>query len=455
MKLFNIKFLLVGITSLILFSCEKDTGADPLFSENPTERINEQEKELRDLLKSSEHGWKVTYFTDHPEFTNKYEHQLGAWNFLFNFTDDRNVDMISDFSETPTTPEQSEYDIVVGSTTKLSFSTGSIITYFTGGANSPLFSGLRGQGHKADFEFLYYGKDGDDLIFKTNRFQITLKFEKATAEDWTTNMQQKINIKETLEAQVKLKMETVIDGNTTVYNDVYYDIYSRYITNMETKGNVAYENDFSFGIGFTEEGLITAKPIVLGNEEIFNLTYNQGGNFFLGTSANGNTIKLYLEQRQVIDVLQKEYFRGLNFSSYAFPESSPKFRESIFYNAAQYFSGEQWSLLGFFIVPNNTIEYLLYDQNGDLIRYNYSITGLTYDNSTSTIIFGSGTWGTQTPVPADHKNALQTINDFILHNQGLKLIQTGVVKDGSLVYILESNNDPELWMAVDGVPYSS
>ena len=179
--IYKYTFILLPLV-FFLISCEDNNDPEDIFEKDSTERLNEQEKELSELLQSSEYGWKMTYFTDDPRYTNN-DQQLGGWTFIFDFVDNSHVVMVSDFSNQTLTPNESEYNIKLGSTIKLSFSTKNYIHDLSDANNAPS-SSLTGKGYKGDFEFLYYGQEGEDLIFRSNRFQIEIRFQKATAEDW-------------------------------------------------------------------------------------------------------------------------------------------------------------------------------------------------------------------------------------------------------------------------------
>ena len=174
MKVKNIfKYSTVAFLSAQLVACDK-TDTEQKFEQSPTERLNAREKELNDLLLSSEQGWKAVYFTDNT--------QLGGYTHLFKFTADGKVTMASDF-DADTKAYTSEYDVVLGSTVSLLFNTNNRIHLLSDSNNYPT-ADLKGEGYKGDFQFLYYGQEKGEIIFKTNRSFQELRFVKATAQDW-------------------------------------------------------------------------------------------------------------------------------------------------------------------------------------------------------------------------------------------------------------------------------
>lgn len=67
MKIKNIfKFLIIAFLTAQLGACVSNE-AEQKFDQTPAERLNAREKELNDLLLSSEYGWKAVYFTDNTQ----------------------------------------------------------------------------------------------------------------------------------------------------------------------------------------------------------------------------------------------------------------------------------------------------------------------------------------------------------------------------------------------------
>ena len=136
MKAKNIlKYLIVSFLILQLTSCTNN-DAEQKFDQSPTERLNAQQKELKDLLLSSEFGWKAVYFTD--------DSQLGGYTHLFKFAADGTVQMASDFDE-DTSISKSQYEIQLGSTVSLVFTTKSRI-HLLSDSNSYPTAALRSKG---------------------------------------------------------------------------------------------------------------------------------------------------------------------------------------------------------------------------------------------------------------------------------------------------------------------
>ncbi|MFV0248741.1 MAG: DUF4302 domain-containing protein [Tenacibaculum sp.] len=245
--------------ALLLLSCNK-SETEQIFEDSSAVRKEKREQELRNLLLSSEQGWKVTYFTDNT--------QLGGFTFLFRFIDDTQIEMVTDFNN-GYTKMQSEYDILYSSTTKLSFSTKNYIHDLSDSADSP-DSGLTGRGYKGDFEFLYYGAEGDDIIFRTNRDFIELRFSKATEDDWDNfeKNQDLINFINNSSRHLAYKKGDI------AYN-FFYNSDRRFAINIEEN------NDLNFGVGFTSTGIVISPAILIDGKQYSEFTLNKTTNKFV------------------------------------------------------------------------------------------------------------------------------------------------------------------------------
>lgn len=164
--------LLVALVSLSIHC--KDHTAKALFDKTSLQRGDERKFSLHEKLKASPYGWKILY---QP---SPYSPLTGYYRFLFRFLNDTKVEVAADYSSNDLVLRKSEYSILLGSTVKLSFSTACPMHYFSDSGFSPVpffpFTGMSGS-----FEFLYYGENTEgDLIFRTNRSNETLLFQKAT-----------------------------------------------------------------------------------------------------------------------------------------------------------------------------------------------------------------------------------------------------------------------------------
>ena len=273
-----INTVVVVLLSMFLINCADDDNAE-VFDESPAERTNAQKQELRTALQSSDTGWKAVYFTSPGE--------LGGFTFFFNFLDDETVEMTSDFDD-DFTVTKSKYDVVLGSTIKLSFTTKNDIHKLSDSANPP-DSGLIGRGYLGDFEFLYYGIDEatGDLIFRTNRTQEEVRFTKATTNEVQNIIDSKAIALELTDSEKSVYQNVIvtIDGVTEVF-DFSLNVNRRFI-------DISNDSDsYSFGIAYNEAGFTVSPALEIKGQEISEFTYNVEADKFIADLGSGNTAEI-------------------------------------------------------------------------------------------------------------------------------------------------------------------
>ena len=177
------RLLLLPIIALALFACQKNEPDDLFGGKNPSQRFQQNQAELRQELTSPEQGWKFVYYTNEKKF--------GGFIILMKFTPEGLVTMNSDIGAT-TSSSTSKYEIKWGQGTMLSFTTKNHIHEL-----SDSTKGETGVGYEGNFEFIYFGKEGNKLKFKTQRKDTEqfVYFEPATAQDWNTIQTLSSNVK--------------------------------------------------------------------------------------------------------------------------------------------------------------------------------------------------------------------------------------------------------------------
>ena len=199
------KIIFTLIVLVTLVACQKNEP-DSLFDKNPSERFEESQAELRKELTTAQQGWKLTYFTKEGVF--------GGYHFLMKFTPEGLVTMVSDFNSSTISPTTSKYEIQEGQGTMLAFTTKNYIHEL-----ADAMQGIRGTGYAGEFEFIYYGKEGNKLKFKTQRKSTEqfVYFEPATAEDWTDITTLSSNLSTLVENMSNYYMKVTANGTSTDY----------------------------------------------------------------------------------------------------------------------------------------------------------------------------------------------------------------------------------------------
>ena len=232
------RLLLLPIIALALFACQKNEPDDLFGGKNPSQRFEQSQAELRQELTSPEQGWKFVYYTNEKKF--------GGFIILMKFTPEGLVTMNSDIGAT-TSSTTSKYEIKWGQGTMLSFTTKNHIHEL-----SDSTKGETGVGYEGNFEFIYFGKEGNKLKFKTQRKDTEqfVYFEPATTQDWNTIQTLSSNVK-TLEDNIDNYYFTV---STTASSTGYeVNFANRFITVTSLDGNSTQKASVyatETGIGF-------------------------------------------------------------------------------------------------------------------------------------------------------------------------------------------------------------
>lgn len=298
------KLFLIAIIAIQFVSCEnKEYNSD--FEDSPTQRLDARKKELSDLLTSSEFGWKAIYFTDNT--------QLGGFTHLFKFTDLKNVDMASDF-DSDISVSKSEYEIQLGSTISLVFTTKNRI-HLLSDSNSYPNENLRGKGYLGDFQFLYYGQENGEIIFRTNRSFQELRFVKATAQDWN-DLSKNLIMKDNLNSHIFRTLETNNAGTIEIF-EFNFDDPSRFATT--TSIATGEPGKYNLGIGYTPTGIKVSPAVVVADQELTDFTYDAtSGNFIaMGTNNVSAAIK-YSNKPFIITDDYKLLLRGKPTTAFAY-----------------------------------------------------------------------------------------------------------------------------------------
>lgn len=426
MKKKSINSILFALFTLMMIACDNnETVSD--FSQTPTDRTNARIQELSTALKSSPFGWKAMYFTD-----NK---QLGGFTFLFKFNDDKNVEMASDF-DFDTNKHASEYQITMGSTVSLVFTTKNKIHLLSDSGNYPT-SDLRGEGYKGDFQFLYYGKDKEDLIFKSNRSLIEVRFVKATEQDWLdlnkNHITQESVMGEPTRALYRY-LETVSGSSVKKYG-FSYDILARFATTTPVD---AGSPKYNFGIGYTPTSIIVSPAIEIEGQKISKLDYDAVTGNYIGTGTNGVSVGIkYSETPLVQTDLYKKLLTGGTFKEFQFIESimqNMRVTTSSFYDEIKKINNPLPAanmFIRLYLIFNesagtekiNYIRYRFVGRGPQASVYHYVTVS---EGPNKTIVLKSLKWsyvkgGPEITAPAN----LKALDDYLLDPKGLYVEKMG------------------------------
>ncbi len=379
--------LMLGVSSC-------NNSDDRVFDKKAIEREREQQEELKNLLLSSDEGWKLVYITDKAEF--------GGFTFLMKFSDDNTVEMVSDFDDDGYVKQTSEYEIQLRATTSLVFSTENKIHALSDPFNSPT---TNNKGYRGEFQFRYYGYTDNEIIFRGTRdVEKEIRFVKATKEDWNTFDQRKqfVEVMNDVEKPYFRLLEVTEGGNTALY-DVTFSGTTRLMTSSET-----IEGEDTFGVAYTENGLLIEPGIQLGDGTVAeNFTYNASADEFVFSSgSNQVTLKYATEPANWTDESYKQLLTAPSDISIFVPVDGNVGQAMMYSSLLSIRAREEVENLG----VNNLgeIRFTFTNNNSNVIRYTYKGSQYNFNFKTA----DGGTHLIITPTGWTSNNVPQEIKDF-------------------------------------------
>ncbi len=394
------KCLMISFAALLLGSCSSPE-VDAKFDQNATERLSGRQKELNDVLLSSADGWKAVYYTDST--------QLGGWTHLFKFLPAGKVEMASDFNS-DTGVYTSQYDIQVGSTVSLVFTTENRIHLLSNAADYPT-AGLLAKGYLGDFQFYYYGQKNGDIIFRTNRNGHFLRFVKATPKDWEDLPKNTPIIKNITGDMTSplFRLLEINDGSTTKSYDFDYNTNARFGTGYSLDPSTPNES-YDLAFSFNPTGAFTKIPLTVKDQKLLDFVYESATNTFVATGKDG--VKATIKYTNAPPIITDDYTNFVNgkpqmvvgyiaANLYNAPTTSDYFRFLI--NKVNATLPANQSIARIQVYFNSAFgDYIEYRFNGGRPSVYHNFT-TSPNNTTKTLVLTHDSWDNGTaiiPAPA-------------------------------------------------------
>jgi hypothetical protein len=417
MKVKNIyKYLFAVLLALQLSSCNNNTDAEQFFKQTPTERLNAQKSELGKALLDSQYGWKAVYFTDNTV--------LGGYTHLFKFATDGTVEMASDFDD-DTAVYKSEYEIQLGSTVSLTFTTKNRIHLLSESDNYPI-AALRSKGYLGDFQFLYYGQENGEIIFRTNRAGKELRFVKATAADWTDlpkNLVMEKNVVGAISRPLFRLLETN-DGTTKHQFDFSFSDVTRFATANSIEAG--YAVSYNMGIGYSPTGIIVSPAVEVKDQKLSVFVYNDADGSFTATGTNGVSAVIRYSTKPLIVTEDYKVMLTAPQTGYAYihanlataPSNSALFTSLINEIHASLPATQKVNRIQFTFNDAFGESYITYSFTGGktLIYHNFTVKE---DAVNKRLILVSGTWQANTGATIAEPALLKKVDLELMNPSGL------------------------------------
>jgi len=206
--------------------------------------------------------------------------------------------MASDVSATAT-PTTSKYEIKWGQGTLLSFTTKNYIHEL-----SDSTKGETGVGFKGEFEFIYFGKEGNKLKFKTQRSdnEQFVYFEPATIQDWNT-VQNLSGSVDALEGDIFRHFFRVTKDGVT--KDYSISLSNRFLTlNLSSDPSQTLKT----AIVPTQAGFTFDPPLVIEGKTFTQITWdNNASPARYITTVDGVTVEIRFELRPSQEHISDDY----------------------------------------------------------------------------------------------------------------------------------------------------
>lgn len=427
-KIYN-NYWFICFLFLSLASCNDD-NVDEVFADSPADRIAQGNSELLNALLAQQNGFKAVYFTKNDEF--------GGFTFFMNFGADGTVAMTSDF-DANTAIESSSYEVRLGTTTELVFTTRNHIQK----VSNPDLPGLIGTGFKGTSVFQLFANEDGKLIFKDarNRDTATLiltptnfsNFETESIASVEASLQNRDSFVNS-SAVTSFPFMRIDDGTGNIKEySLNYDGF-RLFANPFTINDDGSISDLNFGLAFTEEGFTISPALDLGETKIedFVLDQTSGSDYI----AEVNNIKVKIGYGNVPVVPLDSYDFGTAHEVAVF-NLAEMFKHSAPFN--NFYENYTTNLAANPTLPGLEItNIILWELNtGGIpyidIRTNYGNVfydlDFTYDENTGIVIF-SLTGATN--APGFFTDLLQPLLDvFILSSTGYYTVNSGTYQNFS------------------------
>ena len=442
---------------LLAVACE-DEKVEQVFDKSSAERSAESIRDVREQLKASEHGWTVSYKPSKEE--------TGYYQFVFRFLADSVVQAASDFSQEDLTLKPSTYDVVQGSTTKLSFTTNSALHKLSDSNFSPI-PGATGSGLKGDFEFLYYGTtDAGDMIFRTNRTQDTVIFKKATATSLADLTAAYDNIGRITAGRSVYRAleETKGAAVTRSAFDFPYDarvISIRSVIETDVEGEIVTSLDegYTIGYGFTPTGIFV-DSIKLSNGRIIKhpeFTYNEDEQRFTTTLSDGTVLAIGDVNSPIVPVDGQKYILDptltYNLTFYfGDPDlgslTTPAFEE-LYLNAAPLGLTANFTLWPKLLFNGTPIDYFAFPGTGSVVNSTIRQLIIFEDKGDRLVLHDNGFRDANSVVKPENQAYYDLLADVLLDPEGFYVENLGrYTRYSNLVFTFTSVKDPSLRFAL-------
>lgn len=284
-KLNTLRHYLFLFLLCTIFSCQ-DIEVDKKFDSTPTERIENQNNELRNALVSSP-AFRAIYFPNDREY--------GGFTFYLKFSENGEVTMSSDYDTTTFAKKTTLYSVKQIATSTLIFVTKNHIHKLSDNFFPATLVGSGFEGH-SQFTFIEYDETSGTIYFGEPRSESRLTLEPITEEIWNdaenlveVSRENRQNLQPTLTRPVFFVLSYSNGSESFSYN-LEYDQLRRSFDASFLGDNIPGPEFFEFGIAGTVDGL-RVSPQIQFNDNVFeDFDYIATEDHFISTDGDATLI---------------------------------------------------------------------------------------------------------------------------------------------------------------------
>ena len=335
----NIIYITCLIIAGLLQSCTNEV--DDLFDSSAQQRMNEEVKACRELLASSELGWKLDYY---PSAKQSY----GGYAMTVKF-DETHVTAASEITGDPAVTMSSLYSLKSDMGPTLNFDTYNPILHFFADPYNSAGAGL-GKGYEGDYEFIIQSRSENEIVLKGKKTKNIMKMTRLTepSEDYLASV---------MATEAKIASIVGILGYTGKLNgqDVSISIPADRRMNIQIGG----ESLTTTGFMYTANGIRFYQSVMVGGKEVSSLQWSETGQTYV--SDDGPFVSVPDPAYTKYERFLGEYTMKYNYGNT--PREVPVNLKSLKYSASEKtyeVEGLPFPLVIFYNVEKDCMEILTY-----------------------------------------------------------------------------------------------
>lgn len=333
-------YMMCVLVAAMVQACTNEV--DDLFDTPASERVNEDIKACRELLISSEYGWKLDYY---PSNNQAY----GGFAMTVKF-DNHGVTAASEISSDVSETYSSLYSMKADRGTTLNFDTYNPILHYFADPDLNAGGGL-GKGYEGDYEFIIMSHDADEIVLSGKKTRNVMRMTRLT-EPSENYLKSVVATRE--EVEDGLIGALGFQGTVSGTNASFTILSSRRMTMQsgETLETVPYM--------YTSTGIRFYQPVEIGGKEVASLEWVNEGKTFKSESGPLERVidEVYVKYERFLGDYTMNYYYGNNLREVSITLAKNEYSAS---SKSYVVDGLPFPLVVFYNVNRDCMELLTYN----------------------------------------------------------------------------------------------